>query len=346
MLERFEQIISTDRVRPEDGTILGRSREARPVRGFRVGTGSIRVSLIGGCHADEPVGPLFLRHLAAYLGRLAPGDPLRSRYEWWIVPHVNPDGEVRNRTWYDDDDPAFDLATYLVQVVRELPGDDIEFGFPRNGADLAARPENRALFNWWHRADGPFTLHATLHGMAFAAGPWFLVEQAWRDRIDHLKTVCRTRVTDLGYRLHDVERHGEKGFFRLERGFTTRPDSGYMRRHFSQLGDEETASRFRPSSMETIRALNGDPLTVVSEMPLFITPGVGEELGPPDPVAEEWKTRIARWRSDLAGELKPDEVREEAATVGLQAMPVRQQMDLQWTLIVAGIEQVEIDRGR
>ena len=34
---------------------------------------------------------------------------------------------------------------YLRNVVRERPGDDVEFGFPRGDDDTAARPENRAV---------------------------------------------------------------------------------------------------------------------------------------------------------------------------------------------------------
>ena len=52
-----------------------------------------------------------------------------------------------------------------------------------------------------------------------------------------------------------------------------------MSEYFMAAGDPVTASLFRPSSMETVRSLGGDPLTLVSEMPLFITPGVGEVLG-------------------------------------------------------------------
>ena len=146
---------------------------------------------------------------------------------------------------------------------------------------------------------------------------------------------------ELGYALHDVERQGEKGFFRIDRGFCTRPDSRYMREHFINQGDEETAELFRPSSMETIRSLGGDPLTLVSEMPLFITPGVGEQLGPPDAVAEQWKARIDGWRQELANAVDAKTVAAEAAAQGLRAMPVHDQMALQWAFIVAGIQQVE-----
>jgi hypothetical protein len=306
------------------------------------------VSLLAGCHADEPVGPLFLRHLAGYLATRAAEDPLLEAFEWWLIPHINPDGEARNRAWYADEDEAYDVGLYLAHVVRELPGDDIEFGFPRDEMDGEARPENRAAWEWWRRAGGPFALHASLHGMGFAAGPWHLLEAAWVDRAGPLQERCAVAVAGLGYDLHDVERHGEKGFRRIARGFCTRPDSRAMREHFLALDDPDTAARFRPSSMETMRSLGDDALTLVSEMPLFLTPGVGVDLGPPDPVATEWRERLTAWfaRAAPAGPGVPldpavlDEIRAEASEFGLRAMPVRDQMALQWALISAGLELV------
>ncbi len=311
------------------------------MRGFRFGTGPRIVSLLGGCHADEPVGPRLLRHLAGYFRSLSADDAWLSSYQWWIVPHINPDGELRNAVWADDDAIRYDLGRYLAGAVRELPGDDVEFGFPRRLDDDGARPENRAVYEWWRTANDPFVLHASLHGTGFAAGPWFLVEPTWRDRCEDLKARCLERVRELGYVPHDVERLGEKGFVRLSRGFCTRPDSVSMREHFLALGDSETAERFRPSSMETVRSFGGDPLTLVSEMPLFLTPGVGETLGPPDPVLVRWRETIARWRSEVAatGNTKP--ISSAASAAGLVAMPVLDQMKLQWTFIQAGLTTID-----
>ena len=137
-----------------------------------------------------------------------------------------------------------------------------------------------------------------------------------------------------------MERHGEKGFHRLGRGFCSRPDSRAMRQHFLDLGDPDTAARFRPSSMEAIRALGGDPLTLVTEMPLFITPGVGEELGPPDPVLMRWRKRIADWEVRLGAGAAEDEIRADAARAGLTPMPVRDQMRFQWAFIREGLRAV------
>jgi len=185
-----------------------------------------------------------------------------------------------------------------------------------------------------------------LHGMGFAAGPWYLIEPGWIDRTRILRATCSRRTHELGYTLHDVERQGEKGFHRIEHGFCTRPDSEAMRDYFLVRDDPETAGCFRPSSMEAIRSLGGDPLTLVSEMPLFLTPGVGRSLGPPDPVLEEWKRQITAWRAALS-ELDSDHSRiaDEMHAAGLRAMPVRDQMDLQWTFIAAGLAEVTRSPG-
>lgn len=340
MRELLGEILESEPVDPSQAVVLGHSREGRPVVGVRLGRGRTRISLLADCHADEPVGPRLLHRLAGFLLRLPQEDPLVRDREWWIVPHANPDGAERNRRWQNGRPQAYDVADYLEGVVRELPGDDMEFGFPRGPDDDQARPENRSIHGWWESASGPFSLHASLHGMAFSGGPWFLLEPAWVERTLLLRRHLRRRVRAMGYRLHDVERHGEKGFVRIERGFATRPDSAAMRSHFLVLDDPGTATRFRPSSMEAIRGFGGDPLTMVSEMPLFITPGVGDTPGPPDPLAEAWKARIERWRTmlddDAAGR-----VRTEAEEAGLRPMPVRDQMALQWAFISEGLALVE-----
>lgn len=341
--ELFEKIIELSPTSLPEGEKIGHSRKQRPLVAHRYGQGPFRVSLIAGCHADEPVGPRFLRHFVCYLSHLPESSPLLEDYQWWIVPHANPDGEEENRRWYGDTDQQMDLVRYLTGVKRELPGDDMEFGFPRDEQDVNARPENKSIAAWWRKADGAFQLHVSLHGIAFAAGPWFLIEPAWASRCQELKATCRRAVQELGYRLHDVDRQGEKGFLRLEKGFCTRPDSKAMVQYFLDRKDQLTASKFRPSSMETIRALAGDLLTLVTEMPLFILPKVGETLGPPDPEATRWKERIESWKERLSCQENAGEsVRLEAAQSGLRAMPVQDQMQLQWALIWAGLQQVRL----
>lgn len=338
----IEEILAPESPALPSGRVLGISREGREIVGHVFGRGPLHVSLIGGCHADEPVGPALLRRLASFLASRPADDPLLTSATWYAVPHVNPDGEARNAAWSDTtlpavdhlgrEDRAYDLALYMRHVVRELPGDDMEFGFPRDREDSGARPENLAVAAFL--AEGaPFHLHASFHGISFTSGPWFLIEPEWIDRTAELRETLRRRVRAMGYQPFDVDRGGEKGFRRIDEGFTTRPDSRSMVRWFEERGDFETAAKFRPSSMEYVRSLGGDPFTMVSEMPLFLRPLEEGETGRPD------DPRFRAFLGRLAGR-PPDELRAEAGRSGVRGMPVRDQMRLQLAFLEEALSAV------
>lgn len=331
----IDEVLTADAGGDEAGEEIGRSREGRPIRGFRFGDGPLAVSCIGGCHADEPVGPEMLDRLAGYLDGLAerePEHPLLRRFRWLLVPHVNPDGEEPNRGWTEDRTAqGFRLERYVLETVREPPGDDVEFGFPRSADDHGARPENRAVADFM-ASDGPLALHMTFHGMGFGHGPWFLLEPTWVERTRPLRERLAARCAALGYALHEVDRHGEKGFWRIGRGFTTRPDSRSMRDFFLARDEPETAARFRPSSMEHARSLGSDPLTAVSEMPLFLLPEKGELADPALPRLDQ----LVRIREAIR------EHGERAADhLGIRPMPIEDQMRLQLVLLEEGLRTVE-----
>ena len=348
-LEPFIEEILEAPPRPMGGLEIGRSREDLPIRGWRFGAGPAAVSLIAGCHADEPVGPELLRRLCCWLGGLPDGHPLLAAWRWSLVPHVNPDGERRNAAWSGATRPltdhrgapdrGFDLAAYLAGAVRELPGDDVEFGFPAAGGEPEGagaesesdgpRPENRAVAGFL--AEGaPYRLHASLHGMGFAPGVWFLLEEAWEERTVALRRVLAERAREMGYPLLDVDRRGEKGFRRIAEGFSTRPDSRAMRSFFDDRGDPATAALFRPSSMELVRSLGGDPLTVVSEMPLFLL-ALETRGGPPFRPGTEGGRRLRRWLDRQVAETGGDPGR--MAGRGVRPMPIGDQMRLQLALV-------------
>ena len=56
--------------KPINENPIGFSRNHRPLYAHTYGTGKINISLIGGCHADEPIGPLLLRKLVQFLDKL------------------------------------------------------------------------------------------------------------------------------------------------------------------------------------------------------------------------------------------------------------------------------------
>jgi len=323
----IDAILATAPAPPRRGAVIGRSRQARPIYGYVFGRGPLQVSLIGGCHADEPVGPAMLEGLITWLAGSGRDHPLLERATLRLVPHVNPDGAAANARWsertveLEDGGRGYELASYLRHAVREPPGDDVEFGFPRSPEDRGARPENLAVAAFLRPA-APFALHASFHGMAFAAGPWFLLERGWAERTAGMRQRLRARVHALGYRLHDVDRGGEKGFHRIDEGFTSRPDSRAMAAYFDQRGDPSTARLFRPSSMEFVRSLGGDPLTLVSEMPLFLLPASLYRPGEIRPPAVAELTALARAGDD-------DRLRRQAAELGVRPMPIADQMRLQ-----------------
>ena len=253
---------------------IGESEEGRPIAGVTLGYGPRRVTLVAGAHADEPVGPETLRALV--LEGLAARDwgaeggglgELFERVTLRVVPHVNPDGEARNRGWieaWDPERPHATLAAFLRGRRRELPGRDVEYGYP----DL--RPENAAATRFLF-GDGPVALHASLHGMGVSEGALLLVERGWLDRPEAvaLRRAFAEATRAAGLRLHDHDRDDDKGFDYAGPGVWTTPTGAAMRAHFERAGDPETAARFHNASMDQAAEAGGDPLRIVTELPLF-----------------------------------------------------------------------------
>ncbi|MBT8401909.1 MAG: peptidase M14 [Rhodothermia bacterium] len=243
-----------------EASTIGHSESGRELLGFVAGNGPSKVSLIAGCHSDEPVGPETLRALVVALATDASLEELLSEYTLCIVCQVNPDGEAMNRLWMTE---WPDAVEYVANAVRELPGRDVEFAFPDR------RPENRAVTAFL-AAHAPYALHASLHGMGFSDGALLLIDRRWGFRTDHLQERFRQLAAAAELGLHDHNRRGEKGFFYLGPGFTTTPEGEAMRSYFNASGDAEMASRFGQSSMDYVRSLGGDPLCIVTELPLFV----------------------------------------------------------------------------
>src|SRR5690606_13953130 len=104
--------------------------------------------------------------------------------------------------------PVPDPARYLRHVRRELPGDDIEFGYPGDGRP-ALRPENDAVAQFLARPGQPYAFHASLHSMGFADGAWFLIGQSAVGRTATLRHQLAEHAAAQGFGLHDIQRNGE-----------------------------------------------------------------------------------------------------------------------------------------
>lgn len=305
---------------------IGDSEEGRPILGIHLGTGPVKVSLMAGAHADEPVGPETLRSLVLQLLEESTAFPgLFDAFQLYIVPHVNPDGAVRNSRWIDS---WPDVNAYLNHVVREKPGRDIEFSYPDR------RKENRAVSEWLARY-GPYHLHMSLHGMGFSDGAMLLIEKNWIDRTGSIQTGFTEAAHQAGLRMHDHDRKGEKGFLYIAPGFTTTPEGAAMRSYFESLGDSETAALFGDSSMEYVRSLGGDPLCLVTELPLFVVEGPAEPGYPTAYLA--LRKQLPDLRLALS---RDDDISDHLAPFGLHPLPLSEAFRLQVRAIELGLETV------
>lgn len=310
---------------------IGESESGRPLGAAVLGTGDRTVSLVAGAHSDEPVGPETLRSLVR--GALEEPERLRGLFErctFLVVPHMNPDGERENRAWTRSwPDPA----AFLAHRFRELPGRDLEFGYP------TMRPENEAVAELLRR-NGPVDFHASLHGMSLGEGALLLVERHWIDRTEELRERFRALVDRAGLRLHDHDRGGEKGFRYIAPGFTTTPEGRAMSRHFREKGDPETAEKFHLSSMEFARELGGGPLCLVTEFPLYLVEKEVSGRPPGTPVAYlELRDRLPELqRLARAGDRRELEAILEEFRV--RPVPLPRAVALQIETLRLGLERV------
>ncbi|MGI8905288.1 MAG: M14 family zinc carboxypeptidase [Candidatus Sumerlaeaceae bacterium] len=317
--------------------MIGRSRAGREMVGLRIGSGPLHVSITAGAHSDEPVGPMTAIELAVWLASGQPDARQFTRdFTFCICAQTNPDGSALNSRWFAD---PLDPFNYFQNVVREAPGDDIEFGYPANG-EPALRPENQAVADFL-RPHGPYLFHTSLHGMAFAEGAWFLICKEWSNRTQPLQQQLARLAKSHGFPLHDIERHGEKGFTRIAPGFCTTPTSTAMRTYFLERNDATTAAQFRPSSMEFVQSLGGDPLLMVSELPLFMIMDPAQR--PPDVPLQRGATAYEHFREALPaaraaaehGNLAP--AKELMEKYQLEPVPLHKQVTLQAQMILAAL---------
>ncbi len=321
---------------------IGSSRGGRPLYGLRLGNASRAASITAGAHADEPVGPMTAFALAEWCITTPAGRELLETFRFHLCPQVNPDGAEANAAWFSD--PP-DPATYFQHVVREQPGDDIEFGYP----DL--RPENEAVSRFLAEG-GPVVFHASLHGMAVAEGAWFLIGHNWINRTASLRRDLAEASIRTGLPLHDIDRHGDKGFFRIGPGFNTTPTSAGMRDFFLAMGDPSSAARFRLNSMEYAQSLGGDPLVMVSELPLFLIGNPDHAIRQYDPEAlpPSRPTVYERFRARLAGASAPASesntvsLRELGNEYHLRPVPLADQIHLQAEMVVEALRLLDGNR--
>jgi hypothetical protein len=268
---KIDELARLPRVREEQ---IGLSTEGRPLRALSIGSGPIHLVAIAGAHGDEPIGPASCLALVEALATQPSLAPLLERIRLSVVPLANPDGTARNQFWFPSWQKSPDLETYLRHVRRDPPGRAVEFGFRIESPELM-KPESRAIAAWFSRL-GPIDHYVSLHSMFLNGGALFLAMG------EHLEDSAALRLlTDraraLGMPLHDKDRCGQKGFYRIGPGLHSAPTAEAMAKFFDGGGEKESADAFTMNSMEYTRRMNGCPLALVTELPMIFDPAFSSQ---------------------------------------------------------------------
>ena len=165
---------STDRfaaAHPEVEVVaVGASRRGHEIRCLELGTGPLRVALVGVPHPEEPIGTLVLEYLLPLLAETELAERLGFRFS--VVKVSDPDGMRLNESWFDE--PG-DLAGFLLRQYRPPFVEQFEWTFPfdyKRYAFAKPLPEARAVMKVVGRA--PLDLYVGLHN-SHCSGAYFYV---------------------------------------------------------------------------------------------------------------------------------------------------------------------------
>jgi hypothetical protein len=169
------------------------------------------------------------------------------------------------------------VASYLEHRRRSLPEFDVEFGYAAPGSDPADPtadflPPCRliasfidALCERW----GGLDLICPLHSMGSAGGAWALLRAADPAQpgpeAEVFMAPFRYAAAVTGLGLHDQDRKGEKGFWRLGPGFHSTPTAEAMRAYFAERA-ASVSIRYNSMQYAGERARRA----AVPEIPLFL----------------------------------------------------------------------------
>lgn len=154
---------------------VGRSREGRPIRCLKIGSGSRNALLFACPHPNEPIGAMTLDFLAR---ELAENSQLRESmdYTWYLIKVSDPDGIALNEGWFKG---PFTIHNYLRHYYRPAFHEQVEWTFPVSYKRLhfdAPLPETRVLMDLIEALKPDFVY--PLHNLGFGGAYWYLSRPA------------------------------------------------------------------------------------------------------------------------------------------------------------------------
>ena len=112
-----------------------------------------------------------------------------------------------------------------------------------------------------------------------------------------------------------------------------------MRTYFRAQGDEAMARRFHDSSMEFVMGLGGDPLALVTELPLFVVQNDDPTPGHPDEYLR-LREHLPEARARLE---RGDGIEALRSAFDLRPVPPETGMRLQMRAVELGLRAVADD---
>lgn len=192
---------------------IGRSKQGEPIELVSVGRGSHSALVVGGLHANEPIGSLTIEFL---IDQLATREELRNGldYTWHFIKSIDPDGMRLNEAWFKG---SRSPAAYFRDFFRPALNRQAEYTFPLQVDSVSFQsspPENLA----WQRAidltrpQFLYTLHNAEYGGAF-----FLTSRdfpALERELESIPHACGVQINPLGEAFPGVKERGT-GIFSL-----------------------------------------------------------------------------------------------------------------------------------
>jgi len=156
-------------------SVVGTSREGRPIQCLKIGDGPRRALLFGCVHPNEPIGSMMLEYFSR---RLAEDAGLRRElgYTWYLIKCIDPDGTRLNEGWFRG---PFTPTHYTRNFFRPGSPQQVEWTFPIDYKGLhfdEPMPETQALMGLIERLRPDFMY--SLHNAGFGGVYYYISDPA------------------------------------------------------------------------------------------------------------------------------------------------------------------------
>lgn len=182
-IPNFERFCSVDKLNSlveelmADGrftiTKRGSSYQGEPIYHVVFGEGKVKVLVVAGPHADEPIGSVTVFSLLTLLNNNNQ-ELVKQDIQWHIVPCIDPDGAKLNEGWTQE---AFSHKSFMENFHKQDHLDQVDASFPIKFKEFnfdKPTQEARVLMGILEelRPDYYFSLHN-----AFAGGGYFYISE-------------------------------------------------------------------------------------------------------------------------------------------------------------------------